>query len=124
MLFPNKYIKDKLKDAPSGTHIMLKATYQEVDLITVGYRYSSKKTLHFILTSDVGSTTPGEPYEMKFTDMYGNIHVGDIDCPDVISRFFKESNCVDKHNQARLFELALEKNGSLMTRISACSQQR
>ena len=122
-LFPKDYIEDKLKDAPGGTHIVLKATYQEVDIIAVGYRYSSKKTLHFILTSDGGSTTPGEPYEMKFTDTYGNIHVRDVDRPDVISCFFKDSNCVDKHNQARQFELGLEKNGSLMTRISGCSQQ-
>ena len=121
MLFPKDDIEDKLKDAPSGTHIMLKATYQEVDFITVSYRYSSKKTLHFVLTSDAGSTTPDEPYEMKFTNTYGNIHVRDVDYPDVISRFCKESNCVDKHNQARQFELAL-KNVSLMTRISAWSQ--
>ena len=77
---------------------MLKATNQEVDLIAVGYRYSSKKTLRFVLISDAGSTTPGELYKMKFTDTYGNIHVRYVDRPDVISHFFKESNCVDKHN--------------------------
>ena len=108
-LFPKIYIEDKLKDAPGGTHIVLKGTYKEVDLIAIGYRYSSKKTLHFVTTSDAGSTTPGVPYEMKFTDAYGNIHVRDVDRPDVISRFFQESNCVDKHNQARQFELGLEK---------------
>ena len=36
-------------------------------------------------------------------------HVRDVDRPDVVSRFFQESNCVDKQNQARQFELALEK---------------
>ena len=108
-LFPKKYIEEKLKDAPGGAHIVLKGTYQEVELIAIGYRYSSKKTLHFVMTADAGSTTPGEPYEIKFTDAYGNVHVCDVDRPDVISRFFQESNCVDKHNQARQFELALEK---------------
>ena len=53
-LFPKDYIEDKLKDAPGCTHILLKATYQDVDLIAVGYRYSSKKLLHFILTRDTG----------------------------------------------------------------------
>ena len=108
-LFPKKCIEDKLKEAPGGTHIVLKATFEQVDLIAIGYRYSSKKTLHFVTTADAGSTTPGEPYEMKFTDAHGNIHVRDVDRPDVVSRFFQESNCVDKHHQARQFELALEK---------------
>ena len=35
--------------------------------------------------------------------------MSDVDRPDVVSRFFQESNCVDKHNQVRQFELALEK---------------
>ena len=46
---------------------------------------------------------------MKFTDNFANIHVRDVDRPDIISHFFKDSNCVDKHNQARQFELELEK---------------
>ena len=113
-LFPKKYIEDKLQNAPGGTHIVLKATYREVDLIAIGYRYSSKKTLHFVATSDEGSTTLGEPYEMKFTDTYGNIHVrDDVDCSDVISRFFEESNSVDKHNQARQFS---SRHGPLLYR--------
>ena len=108
-LFPKDYIEEALKEAPGGTHIVLKCTHQEVDLIALGHRYSSKRILHFIFTSDAGSTTWGEPYEMKFTDNFANIHVRDVDRPDVISRFFKDSNCVDKHNQARQFELGLEK---------------
>ena len=108
-LFPKDYIEEALKDAPGGVHIVLKSTHQEVELITLGYRYSSKRTLHFIFTSDAGSTTPGTPYEMKFTDSFGNIHVRDVDRPDIASKFFKDSNCVDSHNHARQFELALEK---------------
>ena len=91
-LFPKKYIKEALKEAPGGTHIVLKCTHEEVDLIALGYCYSSKRTLHSIFTSDAGSTTWGEPYEMKFTDNFANIHV------HIVSRFFKDSNCVNKHN--------------------------
>ena len=75
------------------------------------YKLSNFNLIRFpdvVTTSDAESTTPGEPYEMKFTDTYGNIHVRDVDCPAVISRFFQESNCVDKHNQASQFELDLE----------------
>ena len=75
LLFPKRYIEEKLKDAPGGIDIVLKGRYKEVDFIAIGYRYSSKKTLHFIMTDDAGSTTPGELYEMKFTDNYGNVRV-------------------------------------------------
>ena len=63
----------------------------------------------FVATEDAGSTTKGTPYEMKFADEDGNVHVRYVDQPDVISKFFQDSNCVDKHNQARQYELALEK---------------
>ena len=46
---------------------------------------------------------------MKFTDSHGNVNVRKVDRPAVISEFFENSNCVDKHNQARQYELALEK---------------
>lgn len=46
LLLPKDCIEDKIKDEPGGTHIVIKATYQDVDSIAIGYRYSSKKTLH------------------------------------------------------------------------------
>ena len=61
---------------------------QEVELIALGYQYSSKRTPHFIFTSNEVSMTPGTPYGMKFTDNFGNIHVSDVDRPDVVSKFF------------------------------------
>lgn len=85
------------------------ATHEEIKLIAIGYRYSSRKTLHFIMTEDAGSTTEGECYEMKFADTHGNVHIRYVDRPEIISHFFNKSNCVDKHNQARQYELALEK---------------
>ena len=41
-LFPKIYIEAMLKNAPGGTHIVLKGTHDEIDLIALGYRYSSK----------------------------------------------------------------------------------
>ena len=32
-----------------------------------------------------------------------------VDRPDAVSKFFRDSNIVDKHNQSRQFDLALEK---------------
>ena len=59
--------------------------------------------------SDIGVTTTGVPYKMNLTDNFGNVHVRDVDRPDIISRLFEESNCVDKHNQVKKFELGLGK---------------
>ena len=58
---------------------------------------------------DAGTTRGGTPYEMKYTDDYGNVHVRLIDRPDVISSFYRDSNLVDMHNQVRQSQLALEK---------------
>ena len=55
----NDYTSKALENAPGGTHIVMKSTHQEVPLVAIGYRYSSRKTLHFVITEDVGSTTPG-----------------------------------------------------------------
>ena len=72
-LFPKEYIEEALKNSPGGSHAVLKCIHEEVELIALGYQYSSKQTLHFVFTSDAESTTWGTPYEMKFTDNFGNI---------------------------------------------------
>ena len=46
---------------------------------------------------------------MKYTDDHGNVCVRLVERPDIISNFFGDSNTIDKHNQARQFDLALEK---------------
>jgi hypothetical protein len=55
-------------------HIVLKAsTRDEVNLVAVGYCYSHKTILLFVLTENAGSFSEGDPYEMKYTDSYGSI---------------------------------------------------
>jgi hypothetical protein len=46
---------------------------------------------------------------MKFPTDHGNVGVRYVDRPDVLSKYFNDSNCVDCHNQVRQFKLALEK---------------
>ncbi len=71
-LFPKDFIEEALKDAPGGVHIVLKGTTRdEVNLVAIGYCYSRKTILHFVLAENAGNTEPGDPYEMKYTD---NIH--------------------------------------------------
>ena len=79
------------------------------ELFAIGYRYNCKKTLLFVTTELAGQTTKGTSYEMKFANEDGNIHMRQVDRPDVISKFFKDSNKVDNHNQSRQYDLALEK---------------
>ena len=109
-LFPKDYIDKALEDAPGGVHIVLSGTAPNgVQLIALGYRYSTKTTLFFVATADAGSTRPGKEYEMKYTDDHGNVCVRLVERPDIISNFFEDSNSIDKHNQSRQFDLALEK---------------
>ena len=100
-LFPKQYIEEALKDAPGGCHIVLEGKHPNgADLVAIGYRYNSKVTLSFVISKNAGSTRKGSPYEMKFSDSHGNVHVRLVDRPSVISEFFERSNAVDKHNQA------------------------
>ena len=46
---------------------------------------------------------------MKYTDDHGNVCVCLVERPDIISNFFEDSNSIDKHNQSRQFDIALEK---------------
>ena len=73
-LYPKKFIEHVLEGSPGGVHIVLRGKHPSgVTLVAIGYRYSSKKTLFFVMTENAGSTAAGEPYEMKFTDKYGNV---------------------------------------------------
>jgi hypothetical protein len=109
-LFPKEFIEDALKEAPGGVHIVLQGmTKDEVKLVAIGYRYSRKTILHFVMTENAGDTSEGDPYEMKYTDTYGNICTRYVDRPEVVSKFFASSNVIDTHNQLRQDLLQLEK---------------
>ena len=98
------------ENARGGVHTVLTGTHpNSVPLIVWGYWYSTKTTLFFVFHSDAGSTHPGKPYNMKYTDDHGNVCVHLVDHPDVMSHFFADSNLVDKHNQVQQDELGLEK---------------
>jgi len=108
-LFPKTFIEEALEDAPGGVKIVLKATYHDIPLIAIGYRYSTRTTLCFVATKNAGSTRAGEPYEMKFTDDFGNVVAREVERPEILSDFFKYSNKIDVHNQKRQSNLKLEK---------------
>ena len=100
-----------MKDFPGGTWIIMEghAEKENQDLVAIGYKYNTKTVLQFVCTKGAGSTKAGEPYQARFPDKFGNVCVRHVMRPHVISMYFKHSNVVDVHNQARQFELALEK---------------
>ena len=108
---PKKFLEETMKDFPGGTWITMvgKPEKEEVELICIGYKYNKKKVLTFVMTKGAGSTRPGEPYQARYPDKYGNVCCRHVSRPEIISNYFKFSNVVDLHNQARQFELALEK---------------
>ena len=109
-LYPKDLIDDALKDAPGGLSFVLTGIAPNgVRLVAIGYRYSVKTTLFFVMTDNAGTTKPGEPYMMKYTDGYGNLCSREVERPAVISDFFKDSNTVDRHNQSQQYDLAIEK---------------
>jgi hypothetical protein len=87
-LFPKEFIESALKDAPGGVHILLEGvTKDEVTLVAMGYRYSQKTILFFVFTKSSESSKPGDPYQMKYTDSFGNICTWYVYWPQVISNF-------------------------------------
>ena len=110
-LFPKKELEEKLKTWPGGMSLVLQATTAKgVKLVAVGYKYNSSKVLCFVATKNAGSTLPGEPYRARFIDDFQNLLSRPVDRPEIISTYFNRSNAIDKHNQARQFELKLEKH--------------
>jgi hypothetical protein len=77
-LFPKQFIEETLKEEPGDSSIKLKAEVECVKFIAIGYKYNKRYVLHFIMSENAGSTTSGEPYQMKFLDDNGKIHSCDV----------------------------------------------
>ena len=45
----------------------------ERPLLSIGYKYNSRKALGFIATEGAVSTEPGDPYLSHFPDIYSNV---------------------------------------------------
>jgi hypothetical protein len=101
---------ETMKDWPSGAYLVTECTTPKLlNLICIGYKYNKRKVLVFLGTKNAGSTKPGEPYKARFMDRNGNMAERRVQRPDVISKYFGDSNVIDSHNQARQGVLKLEK---------------
>lgn len=108
-LFPKEALDDALRGHPGGSHLEMETTIGGIKFIAIGYKYNSKKTLFFLAPEGAGATTDGEPYVPKWPDEHGNIMTRNVVRLVLASRYFLCFNKVDKHNQLRQSELALEK---------------
>ena len=108
--FPKKDIASKMKDWPSGSHIVYECVAPEtnVELVAIGYKYNAKKILYFVMTKNAGSTIGGKTYKAKFPDQFGNVVSRDVFRPAILSTYFDASNLIDAHNHARQGLLRLE----------------
>ena len=107
--FPKKFIEEKMKNWPPGSHLLLESNIEFKKVFALGYKYSKRKVLVFIFNKGASHTEPGAPYEAIWRNndnSYTNSHVPRPQC---CSDYFKISNKVDRHNHIRQSELALEK---------------
>ena len=108
--FPKMWIEQTMKDWPPGSHIVLQANSEGVDLFACGYKYNKRKVCCFIFNKGAGHTEEGTPYVAKWKDENNNTRTREVPRPDVISKYFGQSNVVDVFNQSRQFDLKLEKH--------------
>ena len=61
------------------------------------------------MTKGADKSSDREPCDARFPDKYVNVDVRLVQRPEILANYFKYSSCVDIHNLARQFDLALEK---------------
>ncbi len=65
-----------------------RATREGGDLIAIGYKYNSRKSLCFICQKNAGSTEYTDFYEAKWKDSNGTTESRRVPRPDVMGRYF------------------------------------
>jgi hypothetical protein len=79
-----------------------------VEVLCAGYKYNSRKVLHFCWPLGAASWVPGEPYIARFQDDQDGASYREVARLSVFSRYFGHSNKVDVGNELRQGFLALE----------------
>ena len=100
-----------MKDWLGGSYLVLKSApgfTGEIPLLSIGYKYNSRKVLGFIVTEGSGSTEPGDPYLSRFPDIYSNVSVCPVVHPHLLGMYFNACNEIYNHNRMRQSDLLLE----------------
>ena len=56
-------------------------------LLSIGYKYNSRKVKGFIATEEYRITEPGDPYLSCFPVIYSNVSILFIVCPNFLGRY-------------------------------------
>ena len=85
--FCKETIEKLTKDWPGGSYLVLRSKpmvsgYKP--LIAIGYKYNSRKVLHFIVTDNSGSTKTGITYLSKYPDKFTNVAIRPIARPRIM----------------------------------------
>ena len=108
--FPHEQLQKEMEGYPSGAYLVMeyKAPGTNVDLVAIGYKYNSRKTLTFAMSKNAETTEPGYPYIARFPDEHGNVRERRVLRPKCLSVYFGVSNIIDIHNHFRQGILRLE----------------
>ena len=97
-----------MKNCTGESYLVLKSTSRfpsESPLLSIGYKYNSRKVLGFVATEGAGSTEQGDPYLSFFPDIYSNVSVRPIVSPHLLGRYFNACNAIENHNSMRQSDL-------------------
>ena len=88
--FPFKYISEKMKNAPTGSHLLLTTYHEGVYLCALGYKFSKReKVSMFVFTRGAGTTsTEGTHYYQRRNDPFGNVYDKVVEHPEVAGTYF------------------------------------
>ena len=101
-----------MKYWPGGSYLVMKSTpifAGERSLLTIGYKYNSKKVLGCIATEGDVITEPGYSYLSSFPDIFSNVYFHSVVSHHLLGRCFNACNSIDNHNMMRQSDIALEK---------------
>ena len=101
-----------MKYFPGGSYIVMKSTPRfpvGIPLLAIGYNYNYSKVLWFIANDGDGITEPGDPYLSRFPEIYSNVSIWPVVCPNLLGRYFNACNAIGNHTRIRWSDLALDK---------------
>ena len=80
-----------------------------ITLVNIGYKYNPRKVLGLIATDGSGSTELDYLYLSGFPEIYFNISINPVVCPNFISRHFNAYNAIGDHNSMHHSDLVIDK---------------
>ena len=101
-----------MKYWPGGSYLFMEINTRVPGvrpLITIVYKYNSRKVLGFIANDEAGSNEPGDHYLSNLPDIYSNVSFIPIVCTHFIGSYLNACNAIDNNNRIHKSDLALDK---------------